>query len=81
MIYSVVVYPGASVSSLVTLREDGAAPDPPAGWRFVATTDDRTEALRWLELLRKECAQAPPAEPTAPARVALRPATTHPKVR
>jgi hypothetical protein len=56
VIFTVLVPTNPAQGAPVVLRDNaGNDTDSPAGWRFIATTDDRGEALRWLELLRKEC--------------------------
>ena len=56
MIFTVLVPAHPAQGAPVLLRDEAANDtDSTAGWRFIATTDDRGEALRWLELLRKEC--------------------------
>jgi hypothetical protein len=64
MVFSVVVFADPVAGSPVILRDD-AAPSADllaARTRFIALTEDRGEALRWMELLRKECqGEAAPA--------------------
>lgn len=56
MIFTVLVRTQPAQGAPVELREAAAKDADSDRWRFTATTDDRSEALRWLELLRKECA-------------------------
>jgi hypothetical protein len=59
MVFSVLVLTDPAGESPVILRDE-ASPGAELSnrWRFIATTDDRGEALRWLELLREECRSA-----------------------
>ena len=60
MIFTVLVATDPAQGAPVVLREEASEEiQSTARWRFIATTDDRGEALRWVELLRKECETAP----------------------
>ena len=55
MIFTVLVHTQPAQGTPVELRDAAAKETASGRWRFTATTDDRNEALRWLELLRQEC--------------------------
>ena len=59
MVFTVLVRTDPAAECPVSFRDDAALArveaDPDSEWRFTATTDDREEALRWLDLLRREC--------------------------
>jgi len=64
MVFTVLVRTDPAAESPVTFRDEAREADPDVEWRFTATTEDREEALRWLELLRKECGKWRPPRPS-----------------